>query len=71
MIEIFRTTIKRKKDARMVISGLKVILPDSFINIDLEDCDKVLKIVTSNQSIDKGKIFKILNQYNFHCEILD
>ncbi|HYG37581.1 MAG TPA: hypothetical protein VD908_03135 [Cytophagales bacterium] len=71
MIEVFKTTVRKKRDARKVISQLKMMLPSSSINIDLQDCDKVLRIETSQQTFDERIVFELLTQNKFHCEILD
>jgi hypothetical protein len=44
MIEVFKTNICQSEDADAVIDGLSKDLPGSRINIDLHDCDKILRI---------------------------
>lgn len=71
MVEVFKTNIASKRDAKEVISGLKNILPLSFINIDLMDCDKVLRVEVNEEQLNEDEIIKLVNRLNFRCEILD
>lgn len=71
MIEVFKTNIRSKKDALLVLSKLQTIFPESSINIDLQDCDKVLRIETYNSPVDEKKIEDIFQKYNFNLQVLD
>ena len=44
MVEIFRTNVENKIDAEIVIKYLKINLPHTIINFDLEDCDRILRV---------------------------
>ena len=67
-ILIFKTNIRLKKDVGVVKSYLSA--DESIIqwNVDRDDTDKILRIVsTSNDSID---IIKTINEAGYHCEEL-
>lgn len=51
-----------------VIARLSQIYPDCKINFDLEDCDRILR-VESTQDISK-QIIALLTADGFVCEIL-
>ncbi|WP_169514451.1 hypothetical protein [Gelidibacter mesophilus] len=44
MIEVFKTNITDKTRAKSVRKEFLVRLPKSYINFDLEDCDRILRI---------------------------
>ncbi|MFI0429010.1 hypothetical protein [Mariniflexile sp. HMF6888] len=68
MIEVFKTNIIDENTAKMVLSDLAIHLPNSYINFDLEDCDKILRI--ENCSIRIDSVVDILNKNGFYCEPL-
>jgi len=43
MVEIFKTNIERKVEAKILLSKLLLEFSDLEINFDLEDCDKILR----------------------------
>ena len=70
MIEIFKTNVNKKREAKLIIKKLLNILPDSCINFDLEDCDRILRIENKVQNFDTQNIITVLNNKGFYCEIL-
>lgn len=68
MIEVFKTNIVDENTAKTVLSDLAIHLPNSYINFDLEDCDKILRI--ENCSIHLDLVVDILNKNGFYCEPL-
>ena len=61
MIEVFKTNIKKASKAKRLIGLLAHHFPGSKVNIDLHDCDKILRIegqhflVTKNYAAYKRK----------------
>lgn len=70
MIEVFKTNVKLKKDARRIIKLLKSKLNEHNINFDLSDCDKILRIENKNGRISVPMIEKLLLNEGFFCEVL-
>ena len=64
-IEIFKTSIKTKKDAATAIKLIKKILPVAKVNFDLEDCDKILRIEA--KEIQVQPILNLLLDLGFTC----
>jgi hypothetical protein len=50
VVEVFKTNVTAKKDAKKIISVLQILLPLAKINFDLEDCDNILRIEDENIS---------------------
>ena len=69
MVEVFKTNIEDEHEANEILIELFSLLPKSFINFDLEDCDKILRI--QNCEVHTTAIVRILNQNGFKCERLE
>jgi hypothetical protein len=69
MVEIFKTDISQKKAAKPLVEMLSQSLPGHRIDLDLEDCDKVLRI--EGQSISPEEIINMLRKEGFQCSILE
>lgn len=68
MIEVFKTNVQEMEQSNMIVGKLLEHFPNSIINFDLEDCDKILRIHAL--SISNHKIIELLNSYGYHCEVL-
>lgn len=68
MIEVFKTNVQEAAQSEMMVGRLLEHFPDSVINFDLEDCDKILRIHAA--VISNHKIIEVLNSHGFHCEAL-
>ena len=68
MIEVFKTNVQEMEQSKMIVGKLLEHFPNSNINFDLEDCDKILRIHAV--SISNHHIIELLNSYGYHCEPL-
>jgi hypothetical protein len=68
MIEVFKTNVQETDQSKMIVGKLLEHFPNSIINFDLEDCDKILRIHAS--SISNHKIIELVNSCGYHCEVL-
>ncbi len=67
MIAVFKTDVHEAvRDT--VLQLLRVHFPDSHITIDLEDCDRVLRIAPCLQP--EQQVEKLLTEQGHYCEIL-
>jgi hypothetical protein len=69
MIEVFKTNVSKTRQATKIIGLLQINFPDSTINFDLSDCDKVLRI--ESQRITPDEVIKTLTSNGFSCEELE
>ncbi len=69
MVEVFKTNVSEEKDAALLLKQLQNASAQYKVNFDLDDCDKILRI-ESSESIDFGNIIFILKHYGFQGEIL-
>lgn len=68
MILVFKTNINSPKKANVVSQQLQQ-LPDIAWNFDLEDCDRILRVVTETDHTQK--IIDLLGQVNLACAELE
>ena len=68
MVEVFQTDVKQAQQADSLINELLQHFPDSKINFDLDDCDKILRIEGLNFLADK--VMMLLKEHGFDCRLL-
>jgi tRNA G26 N,N-dimethylase Trm1 len=68
MVEVFKTNVEQVEHSEMLIDQIINEIPNSQINFDLEDCDKILRIEA--ERISNETIISLLNQNGFHAEVL-
>lgn len=69
MVEVFKTNVQKKAQTKVVVGILSEVFPSFKINIDLADCDKVLRVEGDN--IEAFRIITLLKDNGFKCEVLD
>ncbi|MBS1653868.1 MAG: hypothetical protein JSU05_03410 [Bacteroidetes bacterium] len=69
MIEVFKTNVTDSMDAARLLQLLNRYFPQSRINFDLHDCDKILRV--EGHDFITGQIIGLLQENGFHCSILD
>lgn len=70
MLGIFRTNITTVQERNNVIDAILAQFTVNACSVDLEDCDKVLRIV-SPQSLAEQTIIDFVTRLGFNCAILD
>jgi hypothetical protein len=68
MVEVFKTNVEQIEHSEILIDQIINQIPNSQINFDLEDCDKILRIEA--ESVSNQVIIEILNQNGYHAEVL-
>jgi len=68
MVEVFKTDVEQTEQSEMLINQIICHIPNSQINFDLEDCDRILRVEA--ESISSQTIIELLNQNGFHAEVL-
>jgi hypothetical protein len=69
MVEVFKTNVQEFSEAQKLVALLRRHFPDSKINFDLDDCDKVLRVEGSNLRIEK--VMTLVMEKGFLCAMLD
>lgn len=68
MVEVFKTNVQEADESGKIILKLLEHFPDSKINFDLDDCDKILRFEAD--FIEAEKISFLLNSDGYTCEVL-
>ena len=69
MIGIFKTNIGTYHERNLIIRAIRNNFDVSSCNVDIEDCDKVLRIV--DMKVDEHHIISFVKQQGFQCEVLE
>ena len=65
MVEVFKTNVMKTAEADRLIDLLLQHFPGSRINIDLEDCDKVLRVEAKDPT--PHRIIALVKEHGYHC----
>lgn len=68
MVRVYKTDIDNRTKAKNIVHEIRQVQPGSDPSIDLEDCDKVLRIENSESKIDESKIKRIVSNYGYWME---
>lgn len=68
-VEVFKTDVQEDDQARALVTLLSQLLPDCYINFDLDDCDKILRV--EGERIIADEIEKLVTENGFNCECLE
>ncbi len=69
MVEVFKTNVQRKGEAKKLLLKLVQLYPEHKINFDVNDCDKILRVQGKNISAEE--IIQLLHKENYQCNVLD
>jgi len=67
-IEAYKTNVKTKKEASLLVSLLQFVISDCIINFDRQGHENILKIET-NRDI-KEMVYRVFSKQGFHCQII-
>lgn len=70
VVEVFKTNVTEKEVADKIVSDLILVVPQSKINFDLTDCDKILRIESAAQ-IQVESVTQYMIRWGYDCEILE
>lgn len=68
MIEVFVTNVNKESEAEVILSKLRKRFPEVDFNLDLEDCDKVLRVEGIYFNIEE--IQTLLRINGFVCDVM-
>ena len=69
MVEVFKTNVNKVSQAKKIVTLLLQHFPESKVNFDLDDCDKVLKI--AGEGFAPRKVMMLVKRNGFDCKILE
>lgn len=68
-VEVFKTNVRYKRQAKVLLDALSARFPRFRMNFDLEDCDKVLRI--EGEEIPQQKITALVTEKGYQCDVLE
>lgn len=71
MIEVYSTNITKKKHAKPVLKVLCEKFPAYMISLDLNDCDKILRVENPQGTVENETIKKLVNNLGFNITALE
>lgn len=66
-IEVFRTNVNTRRTAAVLLRDLHVRFPAYRITFDLTDCDRVLRVESSDGLPDAGAVAALLQAHGCTC----
>ena len=69
MVEVFKTNVRGKRQARALLDILSERFPLFRINFDLEDCDNILRVEGDN--VCQEKIAELMARNGYLCDVLE
>jgi hypothetical protein len=69
MIEVFKTNVHKASQAKKLVGSLREHFPGRKINVDMHDCDKVLRI--EGEDFIYEKVMMIVESGGFKCTLLE
>jgi hypothetical protein len=70
MVEVFKTNVTQQCHANMIIERIQYAHTSYQASFDLEDCDKILRIICHNGTISQQCLITLLNNLGFYAEVL-
>ena len=70
MVEVFKTNVRTKRQAKIVVARIHKSFADLSANFDLEDCDKILRIKHLKEELQQSYLIKFLNVLGVQAAIL-
>ena len=68
MVEVFKTDITAKSKADEIVKVLRQFFPTYKINVDLEDCDRILRI--ESDTLNVAEVVSVLKDRGVEIEAL-
>jgi hypothetical protein len=70
MVEVFKTNVTSNHQAEQLVSLLEDYFAGYKVNFDLEDCDRILRVEVSRDSVEPQPLISLLSEHGVHAEVL-
>lgn len=71
MVEVFKTNVKDSEQADRMVEAIHRSFVNCRANLDLEDCDKILRIESSSGHVESNSILHFLQEYGCKAQMLE
>ena len=69
MVEVFRTNIIQHQEAKRIVETLLSVFPSFRINMDLSDCDNILRV--EGKQVHTDEIVELVSSKGYWCDPLE
>lgn len=70
IIEVFKTDLNDRNLAEVLIEEMQKEFVTFEINFDLEDSDHILRVKSTDETIESSPIIEFLNKFGIQAEVL-
>jgi hypothetical protein len=70
MVEVFKTNVKERDHANMLIGRIHAVFMDYKANFDLDDCDNILRVKSTKGVVQSSCLVELLKHFGFYAEVL-
>ena len=70
MVEVFRTNVKDRSQANMLVNQIHKSFVGYKANFDLEDCDSILRVACTTELIQVSYLILLLKDFGYMAEVL-
>lgn len=71
MVEVFKTTVADANAAKKLLDQIHAHFKAYHANFDLEDCDRILRIKSSNDTVCASAIISLVEKNGYAAEVLE
>ncbi|MET7258305.1 hypothetical protein ACWKW6_20905 [Dyadobacter jiangsuensis] len=71
MVEVFKTTVEKQSQARLLIDLICLAFTGYRATFDLEDCDKVLRISCDGTAVCHASVIGLLESFGYEAAVLE
>ncbi|MDQ2656731.1 MAG: hypothetical protein M3Y60_04860 [Bacteroidota bacterium] len=69
-IEVFKTNVADDVQAVSIVAHIQSAFKDYTANFDLDDCDRILRVVSCGVAIDVMALLQLLKRFGFDAQVL-
>lgn len=70
MVEVFKTNVKESPDAQKILARIHAGFVGYKASFDLDDCDKILRIVSHNDTVQNEAIMRLVKKMGYKASVL-
>lgn len=70
MVEVFKTNVKEYPDAQKILAQIHAGFVGHKASFDLEDCDKILRIVSHDGTVQSDAIMGLIKKMGYNVSVL-
>lgn len=70
-VKVYKTTVNDTRRAEAILTAIRQAIPGCDPSLDLDDCDRVLRIEHPNRALDEAALEGILGRFGYEMDILD